>query len=112
MSISNNQPLRLKKMLVNGRNQTVYHPKVYRAKELPQFLIDENEEFVEVLSPEAVVVKNANAVTLQGEGVSVTSINNVITKPEEPKPLAQEIKVEPPVEKVTVKKVRRKTDEV
>lgn len=99
-------------MLVNGRNQTVYHPKDYKAKELPQFLIDENEEFVEVITPEALVVKNTNAVTLQGEGVSVTAINNVITKPEEPKPEAQEIKVEPPVEKVVVKRARRKVDEV
>lgn len=112
MTITNNQPLRLKKMVINGRNQTVYHPKVYRAKELPQFLVDENEEFIEVVTPEATVTKDTNAVTLQGEGVSVKTINNVVTKPEEPKPEAQEIKVEPPVEKVVVKRSRRKTEEV
>jgi hypothetical protein len=112
MSISNNQNLRLKKMLVNGRNQTIYHPKVYRAKELPQFLVDENEDFIEVVTPEATIIKDQNSVTLQGEGVSVKTINNVVTKPEEPKPEAQEIKVEPPVEKVVVKRGRRKTEEV
>ena len=110
MTISNNQPLKLKQMLINGRNQTVYHPKVYKAKELPQFLIDENPDAVEVVTPEATLIKDQNAVTLQGEGVSVKTINNVITKPEEPKPVAQEIKVEPPVEKVVVKRGRTKAE--
>ena len=105
-TISNKQTLRLKKMVVNGRNQTVYHPKVYRPKELPQFLIDENPDSVEVIeSP--VKEENKNAVTLQGDGVQVTTINNVITKPEEPKPEAQSIEVKAPEEKVVTKRAGR-----
>ncbi len=111
MPISNNQPLRLKKLLVNGRNQTVYQPKVYKPRELPQFLVDENEEHIEIVNPAAVVEKNPNAVSLQGEGVEVKTINTVMKKPEEPKPESQTIEVKPPEEKVTVKRVRKKTDE-
>ena len=111
MTISNKNTLRLKKLVINGRNQTVYHPKVYRPRELPQFIVDENEDAVEIVEASAAVVKDTNAVSLQGEGVTVKTINNVITKPEEPKPEAQTIEVKPPEEKVTVRKVRRKTDD-
>ena len=72
-TISNKQTLRLKKMVVNGRNQTVYHPKIYRPRELPQFIVDENVDSIEVVdSP--VKEENKNAVTLQGDGIRVTKI--------------------------------------
>jgi hypothetical protein len=109
MTISNNQVLRLKKMLVNGKNQSVYQPKIYKPRELPQFLVDENEEYIEVVNPAAVVEKNPNAVSLQGEGVEVKTINTVMQKPEAPKPEAKTIEVKPPEEKVTVKRVRHKS---
>ena len=111
MAISNNQKLRLKRMLVNGRNQNVYFPKIYRPRELPQFLIDENEDAIEVVAPEAPVTVDHNAVSLQGEGVTVKTINNVLTKPAEPAPEAQSIEVKAPEEKVTVKRARHKKDE-
>jgi hypothetical protein len=111
MTISNNQVLKLKKMLINGRNQTVYQPKIYKPRELPQFLVDENEAHIEIVNPATVVEKNPNAVSLQGEGVEVKTINTVMQKPEAPKPEAKTIEVKPPEEKVTVKRVRRKADE-
>ena len=110
MTISNNQVLKLKKMLINGRNQTVYQPKIYKPRELPQFLVDENEAHIEIVNPAAVVEKNPNAVSLQGEGVEVKTINTVMKKPEAPKPEAKTIEVKPPEEKVTVKRTRGKVE--
>jgi len=111
MTISNNQVLRLKKLLINGRNQSVYQPKIYQPRELPQFLVDENEAHIEVVNPTAVIEKNPNAVSLQGEGVEVKTINTVMKKPEAPKPEAKTIEVKPAEEKVTVKRRRKTTEE-
>ena len=111
MSFSNKQTLRLKKTVVNGRNQTVYHAKVYRPRELPQIVIDENSEFIEVVSTGEEKPKDANSIYVPEKGVEVKTIQNVIEQPKEELPPVQEIEVkredESDIGKVIVKRGRK-----
>jgi len=106
MTISNKQTLRLKKTVVNGRNQTVYHAKIYRPRELPQLVIDENEADIEVIADNT-SQPNANSVVTPEKGVQVKTIQNVVVVPDEPLPTQTEIKVEKAVEKVITRRARK-----
>lgn len=108
MTISNKQTLRLKKTVVNGRNQTVYHAKIYRPRELPQLIVDENEADIEVIAGTP-SQPNANSVVIPEKGVEVKTIQNVVELPKEELPAAQEIKVEKAVEKVVTRRARKST---
>jgi hypothetical protein len=111
MGFSNKQTLKLKKTIVNGRNQTVYHAKVYRPRELPQLIIDENSEFIEVVTTEEAKPKDANSIYVPEKGVEVKTIQNVIEQPKEELPPVQEIEVkredESDIGKVVVKRGRK-----
>lgn len=110
MTFSNKQTLRLKKTVVNGRNQTVYNAKVYRPRELPQLIIDENSEHIEVVVGET-KPKDANSIVIPEKGIQVKTIQNVVEVPDEPLPTAQSIDVKredaSDVGKVITKRVRK-----
>lgn len=111
MTFSNKQTLRLKKTVVNGKNQTVYHAKVYRPRELPQLVINENAEHIELVAGEDAKPKDANSVVIPEKGIQVKTIQNVVEVPDEPLPTAQEIEVKredaSDVGKVVTKRVRK-----
>ena len=111
MAISNKDTLRLKELIVCGRTNTVYHPRVYPPRTFHPYLIEENPDKFEVVESSSNEVVPSSTIIEKTAGVEIKAINNVMVTPKEELPVAEKIELSAPVEKVKTKLRRNRVEE-